>query len=244
MSSKYIGPIKRLGGAAVIAFIIALVAPSITNALLSEEARKAVLVNAVPFFAAFVGILLLFILSIVLVARRYNGQIPPRTYQSIEYICMGGILFGVLCLFQSFSFIPYRYGFLLLLGSTLSFILWSHVVGGKASLTEELPPIGSRQNVIGLVAGIVVVAVLTYGAVSVNQPQPPYGVRERLWNSYDDARKAEITSQALAEFSSVELPFLVIFNLFPGAAVFFIVREVFADRRQVVMQAVPAVGVG
>jgi hypothetical protein len=157
---------------------------------------------------------------------------------------MGGILFGVVCLFQPFSFIPYRYGFLLLLVSTLSFILWSHVIGGKATLDGELPPIGARQKMLGLLAAILVVAVLTYGAVSVNQPQPPYGVRERLWNSYDDARKAAITDQALGEFRSVELPFLVIFNLFPGAAVFLIVREVFADRRRVTMQAVPAVGMG
>ena len=68
MPSKYIKPIKVLGTSAIIAFAIALLFPVISNALLSDEARKAVLVNAIPFFAAFVGILLLFILLIFMVA--------------------------------------------------------------------------------------------------------------------------------------------------------------------------------
>jgi hypothetical protein len=244
MPSKYIGPIKWLGGSAIVAFIIAVVFPAISNALLSEAARRAVLVNAIPFFAAFVGILLLFILLIFIVALRYNGKIPSRTYKGVEYVIMAGILFGVVCLFQPFSFVPYRYGFLLLLGSTLSFILWSHIVGGNVQLEAALPPLSARANVIGLIGAVVVVMLLTYSIVSVNQPKPPYGIRERVWNSYDDARKATVAAEALSNFNSVELPFLVVFSLLPAALMFFVVREVFADHRIVMRQAVPAVGTG
>jgi len=244
MASKYFGPIKWLGSAAFVAFAIALFFPVIGTAVLSEELRRAVLVNAIPFFAAFVGVLLLFILVIVLVAMRYNGKIPNRTYQSVEYIIMGGILFGVFCLFQPFSFVPYRYGFLLLLASTLSFILWSHVVGGNRKLDATLPPLSMKSNIAGLVAGGLVLVVLMAAIISVNAPKPPYGVRERTYNSYSDERKAEVAAAATQEFNTVELPFMVIFNLFPAAVVFFVVREAFADRRETVLAAVPAVGTG
>ncbi|MBZ0282259.1 MAG: hypothetical protein K8L97_16075 [Anaerolineae bacterium] len=242
MASKYFGPIKWLGGIAIIAFAIALIFPVIGNALFSEALRRAVLINAVPFFAAFVGVLLLFILVIVLVAMRYNGKIPSRTYQSVEYVIMGGILFGVFCLFQPFSFVPYRYGFLLLLISTLSFILWSHVVGGNRKLDAALPPLSAKANIAGLIAGGLVIVVLMAAIISVNAPKPPYGVRERTYNSYSDERKAEVAVAATQEFNTVELPFMLIFNLFPAAVVFFVVREAFADRRETVLAAVPAVG--
>lgn len=244
MASKYLGPIKGLGTAALIAFAIALLFPVLGNALFSEALRRAVLINAVPFFAAFVGVLLLFILVIVLVAMRYNGKIPNRTYQSVEYVIMAGILFGVFCLFQPFSFVPYRYGFLLLLGSTLSFILWSHVVGGSHKLDARLPGFSLKANAAGLIAGGLVLVILMSAIISVNAPKPPYGVRERTYNSYTDERKAEVAAAATQEFNTVELPFMIIFNLFPAAVVFFVVRESFADRRETVLEVAPAVGAG
>lgn len=295
MASKYWGPLKWLGGSALVAFIISIVFPAISNALLTEEMRKAVLVNAIPFFAAFVGILLLFILLIFIIALRYNGQVPARTHSSMEQIIIGGIVFGVVCLFQPWSQVPYRYGFLLVLASMLSFIVWSHVTPGakgddvaepvtlllwgiRAANTLAVillflntpvlgflllvlsllawftwgrittldqvkgqPGIGLTQNIIGAVAGLIVVALLAAGAISVNAPVEPYGVRQRVWNSYDDAKKADIAAAAQTDFQSVELPFLVVFNLFPGLLVFFIVREALAERKTVTAGArVPA----
>jgi hypothetical protein len=231
MPSKYIGPIKRLGSAAIIAFTIALLFPVISNALLSEEARKAVLVNAVPFFAAFVGILLLFILLIFMVALRYNGKIPGRCYSGIEYTIIAGILGGIICLFQSFSFVPYRYGFVLVLVSLLSFILWSHVVPAAARQTTNLPPLGNRQHLIGGIAGLIVAVIIAGSYLAPAAPLPPYGLRERVWNSYDDARKATVAAEAISTFNTVEVPFLMIFSLFPAALVYFTVREAVAERR-------------
>ncbi len=232
MSSKYIGPIKWLGGIALGAFVFAILFPIIAGAVLSEEARKAVLINAIPFFAAFVGILLLFILLIVIVAKRYNNKIPTRCYQGVEYTIIAGILGGVIFLFQPLSFVPYRYGFLLLLASTLSFIVWSHVLPRSARTEANLPALGSKQHLAGGIAALVIIVVMTVGIMSINAPKPPYGLRERTFNSYDDARKAEVASAAISNFNSVEIPFLILFSLFPAAAVYFIVREVTAERER------------
>ncbi len=245
MSSKYLSPIKRLGGIALIMFTFALVFPSLSNAIFSEETRKAVLINAVPFFSAFIGILLLFALLIVITAKRYNGKVPTRCHQSIERTLVAGILFSVFFLFQSFSIVPYRYGFLLLLASTLSFILWSHVIPASAKVSEDLPPLGSRQQIIGIIAALAIVVVMSLAIININAPKEPFGVRDRVWKSYSDDRKAEVASAALADFNSVETPFIVIFSLFPAVVLYFAAREVAAERRPVAnLRTAPVAGRG
>jgi hypothetical protein len=243
MTSKYFGPIKWLGGIAIILFAFALIFPTISNAIFSEETRKQVLINAVPFFSAFIGILLLFALLITLMAMRYNGKVPARCHSAIERTLVIGILFGVFFLFQSFSIVPYRYGFLLVLAATLSFILWSHVLPAGARLTEGLPELGTRQHLIGAIAALAVVVLMSLAIININAPKEPYGIRDRVWKSYSDERKAEVASAASADFSSVETPFVIIFSLFPAAVVYFAVREVAAERRPVqVMQPMRAGG--
>jgi hypothetical protein len=232
LSSKYINPIKWLGGAAVIIVVLGQLFTPFSNVFLSEETRNGVLVRSIPFVTVFIGILLLFILTIALVALRFNSKIPARSYSGVEYTIVLGIVIGVVCLFQPWSIVPYRYGFILLLGSTLGFILWSHVTPSSAKADEDLPPLTSKQHIIAGLAGLVVVAVLTWAAASTNAPQAPYGVRERVWNTYDEARQAEIASTAISTFNTVELPFLLVFNLFPASLVYFVVRELFAERRK------------
>lgn len=224
--SKYLAPIKRLAGSALVAFIIALVFPALRDNLLSEETRNGVLMQAVPFFAAFVGIILLFAMLIFLLAIRFNGIIPYRAYRPIELLTIIGIVAGVTFLFQPLHFVGYKYGFVLLLASTLGFIAWSHVISRGPKQDSNLPRISTSQHGIGLAAGVVVLIILTYSAVSVNVPQAPYGIRQRLWDSYTPERQQEISSQVTSDFYNVELPFLFVFNLFPAAVVYFIVREI------------------
>jgi hypothetical protein len=189
----------------------------------SEETRNAVLIQAIPFVAAFIAVLLTFILLIFIVALRFNGKIPARTYQPLERTIIVGILVGVVLLFQPFHFVGYRYGFLLLLVSLLTFIVFSHVV--PKSARAEGAPFTSTQHLIGIVAGLLVLAALTYSAVSVNAPREPYGLRQRVWDSYDDERKATVAAEATSTFNNVEFPFLIVMNLIPAAAAYFLVRE-------------------
>ncbi|MBI1278771.1 MAG: hypothetical protein GC179_11645 [Anaerolineaceae bacterium] len=229
MSSKYFGPIKWLGGIALILFAFAIIFPIIGSAIFSEETRKGVFINAIPFFSAFIGILLLFILLIVLVARRYNGKVPARCHSAIERTLVIGILFGVFFLFQPFSIVPYRYGFLLLLVAILAFILWSHVVPAGARQTFVLPQLNGRQHLIGGIAALIVVVVMSAGIIGLNAPQEPYGIRDRVWKSYSDERKAEVAAAATGEFSTVETPFIILLSLFPAAVVYFAAREIGAE---------------
>ncbi len=241
--SRYLGPVKWLGGIAVGLFILAYAFGTWAPGMVSEQTRNSVLFHAIPFFFAFVGILLLYILLIVLAARRFNGKIPGRTYKGMEYVIIGGILFGTICLFNPWSFIPYRYGFLLLLFSTLGFILWSHVMAPRADYDDRIPPLTRSQHMIGLVAAIVLMVVLNAAAISSNAPVEPYGIRQRVWNTYDDARKAQIAEEATRSFTQIEMPFLILFNLFPGAAVYLVGRElVGSNRRQLVIRPAAAVG--
>ncbi len=242
MSSKYLGPIKRLGGIAIVLFAFALIFPIISSAIFSEDTRKGVFINAIPFFSAFIGIILLFALLIVLMAKRYNGKVPARCHSAIERTLVIGILFGVFFLFQPFSIVPYRYGFLLVLAATLSFILWSHVVPAGARLTEGLPALGTRQHLIGGIAALVVVVIMSAGIISLNAPKEPFGIRDRVWKSYSDDRKAEVAAAATADFNSVETPFIILFSLFPAAVVYFAAREVGAEPRPLEsVQGMPAV---
>jgi hypothetical protein len=223
--SRYLAPVKWLGGIAILLFILAALFGSVASGLVAESTRSSVLFQAIPFFMTFVGVLLIFILLIVLIALRFNGKVPRRTYQGIESVAIAGILFGTVCLFNPWSLVPYRYGFMLLLVSTLAFILWSHVVPPRTDFDTDVLPLTRPQIVTGLAVGLVVLVVLTLAAISVNGPQPPYGLRERVWNSYTPERQAETAAAATQQFNTVEMPFLVVFNLFPAALAYLIVRE-------------------
>ncbi|MCK6576960.1 MAG: hypothetical protein L6Q98_02515 [Anaerolineae bacterium] len=222
---RYWGPIRALGGWAAIMGIIGFLFPSLRESITDETARNGVLLQAVPFVAFFIAFLLLYALLIVLVARTYNGRIPNRAHNPILSVLIAGILLGVVLLFQPLHIVGYRYGFLLLLVSTFGFILWSHVVPKSARLDMNLPKIAVLQHVAGLIAGAAILIVLTTSAISANTPVEPYGVRQRVWDRYDDARKAEIRDLATSDFNNVEIPFLILLNLFPAVLIYFAVRE-------------------
>lgn len=225
MARQYLQPIKWIGSIALAIFVFGLVFRPVSEQIIAEDIRNGVLIQAVPFVSIFITILLLFILLIVLASIRFNGKIPFRTYRPIEWTIIGGIVMGVVFLFQSWHFVGYRYGFVLLLGSTLGFILWSHITPANAKKDTTLPPFTTRQQVLGLVAGILVIFALTMSASAVNAPQTPYGLRQRVWDSYTPERQKEIEDKAISDFRSIEIPFLFVLNAFPGCIVFFATRE-------------------
>jgi hypothetical protein len=114
--------------AAVVLLILGFVAgPLIRSTATEEQLAQNVLLSAIPFILIFVSILLGFITIITIVARLLNDNIEPRLYKIIESVIIAGIVLGVVGLFQPWHMLFYKYGFTVLLISTLSFILWSHV---------------------------------------------------------------------------------------------------------------------
>jgi Na+-driven multidrug efflux pump len=130
---------KKLFAVIAILLVLGLVAGPIINSLATEEQMsRNVLLSALPFILIFAAIILTFIAVIVMVASALNNQIAPRTHKIIEYCLIAGIVLGVFGMFQPWWFAAYTYGFLVLLFSTLGFILWSHVSPKREQHQEEI----------------------------------------------------------------------------------------------------------
>jgi hypothetical protein len=156
LPAKYMKPIQILGTAAVLVLLFGLVIfPPLSESAFSEETQDSVLVSAIPFVAVFVTIILMFALLITLAALRFNGSIPYRTHHPIELLIIFGILCGVFFLFQPWELVSFRYGFLWLLGSTLGFTLWSHIVPRASRIEQEAPEYATWYG-----GGVIVLAIL------------------------------------------------------------------------------------
>lgn len=79
------------------------------------------------FIVGLIAVLAAFITLIVIVARRLNGKLPRRRVGRVEAIIIGGIVLGIVLMFQQVTVSLFESGFLLILFSTLAFILWSHI---------------------------------------------------------------------------------------------------------------------
>lgn len=125
-------PVKLLIVAGVL-LALGLIAMVLLPALTAgTAAAENVLLNAVPFILIFVAILLVFISLIVFATRSLNNRVPEAIFRPVEVILIAGIVLGVVGMFQPWLFNLYRVGFLLLLVSTLGYILWSHVLPRRA----------------------------------------------------------------------------------------------------------------
>ncbi|RME88154.1 MAG: hypothetical protein D6770_07685 [Anaerolineae bacterium] len=125
--------------AIVVLLVLGLIASSLVDRIFTEQQlANNVLLAAIPFILIFVAIVLTFITLIVIAATMLNNNIPPRPYSVIERILMAGIVLGIVGMFQPWIFWAYKYGFIVLLFSTLGYILWSHVVPYRPEMREEL----------------------------------------------------------------------------------------------------------
>jgi lipoprotein signal peptidase len=121
-------PVKLLVAAAVV-FGLSFTARPLIDALVPQEkATSDVLIIAIPFLLIFVPIILSYMAVIVFVGKLLRERIPERAYRAIEYVFIAGIALGILSMFQPWLFALFKIGFLVLLASTLGFILWSHVM--------------------------------------------------------------------------------------------------------------------
>lgn len=64
---------------------------------------------------------------IALLARQLKDKVPRRLYSLIEGLIIGGIVLGILGLFQPWVLWGFRIGFGVLFYSTLAYVVWSHV---------------------------------------------------------------------------------------------------------------------
>lgn len=91
--------------------------------------------NALYFILGFLLILALFITFIRWVSHRLSYKIAADRFTQIERVIIAGIVLGVVSMFQPWLFVGYKFGFLVLLFSTLAFIVWSHVTPAPTVVT-------------------------------------------------------------------------------------------------------------
>ena len=68
-----------------------------------------------------------------------------RTYSRVERVIIALMLLGIVGMFQPFAIALYRYGFLLLLISTIGFIIISHIVPKAGADTPG--PVSVEQTI-------------------------------------------------------------------------------------------------
>jgi hypothetical protein len=201
-----------------------------TVEVLSQDKQDEVLIKAIPFVAVFVSIVLVFVFVIVAAAILLNGKVPQRTYRPIEAIIIAGILLGVV---QGWKLFTYEYGFLLLLISLLTFMVWSHVTPLPLGQSKALPPLSRSAHSSGLIAGVVIwIAVAILGSLAV-KPSEPYGISPQIWNRMmDDNERQATADEAEDEYIQVKIPIMALFALMPAGLVYLAVRELVNQRER------------
>jgi len=137
---------------AVILLILGLIARQVMpNIVTEEQMARNVILAAIPFILVFAAIIIAYMCLIWYVGSKLNNKVPEKTYRPIEYILIGGIVLGIFLMFQPWVFALFRVGFIILLISTLTYILWSHVRPKGEELVSEAAavPVGetdSRSN--------------------------------------------------------------------------------------------------
>ena len=107
--------------------LIGLLSSPLITGMSDKDKIDNVLLTGIPFILIFVAVVFIFVFLILLANRLLSNNIPPRAYQTIEFIIIGGVVLGVVGMFQPWFLIGYQWGFLLLLLCFLTFNVWSHI---------------------------------------------------------------------------------------------------------------------
>ncbi len=113
---------------AILLIVLGIALTPVVNGIDPKIRADNVILNGIPFILIAIGVIILFIDFIIWLASKLNNNIPEKTYRPIERALIVGIALGVIGMFQPFTVVLYTLGFIVLLVSTLGFIVWSHVV--------------------------------------------------------------------------------------------------------------------
>ncbi len=136
-------PLKMLIAAVVLLGLSFAARPLIVALASPEQANNNVLLIAIPFLLVFVPIILAYMSLIVFIGKLIGGRVPETVHRVIEYVFIAGIFLGIIGMFQPWVFALFKISFILLLFSTLGFILWSHVMARRT--TRESANSGEAQ---------------------------------------------------------------------------------------------------
>ena len=112
--------------------------PFIDARTTEEQLAQNVLLSAIPFIFIFLAIILAYIAVIVMAASLLDDNVSRDVHRWIEIGLIGGIVAGVIGMFQPWIFGLYRIGFLILFACTLGYILWSHITPSGVRRRESI----------------------------------------------------------------------------------------------------------
>ena len=81
----------------------------------------------IQFYAVFIPTVVLFALLIWFVGTRLYEKVPQRTFMAGVLLLIGGIIAGVVMMFQPFFLEGFKIGFWFVFVSLIGFMVWSHV---------------------------------------------------------------------------------------------------------------------
>jgi hypothetical protein len=84
-------------------------------------------VTPVQFYAIFIPAVVLYALFIYFVGTRLYEKLPQRVFFVGVLIVIGGIIAGVVMMFQPFVFAVFPIGFFFVFVSLFTFMVWSHI---------------------------------------------------------------------------------------------------------------------
>lgn len=138
-------PIGLPVAAALLVVASLVLGPYIRNNVSEELLVRNTILNGIPFILIFIAIILAFITIIWFLGSMLNGRVSPRVHKTIESVIIVGIVAGVLGMFQPWAFVLFRWGFHLLLGATIAFIVWSHIRPAGEQRQEDLTTVDAED---------------------------------------------------------------------------------------------------
>lgn len=119
---------KALPISGVICLVLGIVMiPMVPQVFTEQQLSKNAILSGIPFILVFAAIIIFFMSFIWFLSNKLNFRVSDKAYNIIEKITIAGIVVGIVFMFQPWVFVLFRYGFYLLLVSTLAFIVWSHI---------------------------------------------------------------------------------------------------------------------
>ena len=115
-------------GVAVVLWVLGVVLMPVVDGIDPKTRADNVILNGIPVILIVIGIIIAYIDFIIFLATRLNNRISEKTYVPIERVLIGGIVLGVIGMFQPFVMWLYTLGFIVLLLSLIGYIAWSHIV--------------------------------------------------------------------------------------------------------------------
>lgn len=128
MSAKRKQLLLILLGIAVLLWVLGIALMPVIEGLDAETKADNTILSGIPFILIFIGVIIAFIDFTILTATLWNNKLPDTIFRPVERILIGGIVLGIVGMFQPFVMPLYTYGFMILLVSTIGYIFWSHIV--------------------------------------------------------------------------------------------------------------------